>query len=433
MARQSDHLHADVLVLGAGIAGLKAACDLSQQHRVIVLEATDRVGGRIHSIRTQGPIAIELGAEFVHGKAPALFDLLRQTNVVAYELAEKHVESRQGKIVDADDDWNAGMGLLDQLGRAGTADMSFAQFVEQHAKGLSNAAKQRAVAFVEGFNAADQNLISVQSLKRAAEAEDRIDGDRQHRLIGAYDDLPKALAHEIREPSRVDLQTCVKRLAWSRRRVVVEAETPAGAQTYSARAAVIALPLGVLQSDRIAFDPPLPTRPLLDQLVMGPVIKVVAQFGKPSWHEMGHEDLSFVHDLNQPFPTWWTTHPLRTPLLTGWCGGAPAGRLPADDAALRGLAVESLARIFGMKPRDIVHELDVIHLRDWRRDEHTLGAYAYVKAGGVDAPAKLARPIQQTLFMAGEHTDLEMIGTVAGALASGARAAKHARTALLRR
>lgn len=432
MARKSDHFHADVLVLGAGIAGLNAARDLSEQHRVIVLEATERVGGRIHSVRGDGPISIELGAEFVHGKAPALFDLLRRTSLVPYELSEKHVESRNGKIVDTDDDWNAGMALLDQFGRAGSKDMSFAQFVERDARKLSASAKQRAVAFVEGFNAADQTLISVQSLKRAAEAEDRIDGERQHRLIGAYDDVPKALAHEIREPSRIDLQTRVTRIAWRKQHVTVEAQTPAGVATYTARGVVIALPLGVLQSDRIAFDPPLPTRKVLDQLAMGPVVKALVRFRTPFWHDMGQEDLSFVHDLAQPFPTWWTTHPLRTPLLTGWCGGAPAGRLPADDAALRGLAIESLSHIFARKPRDVGREIDVIHIRDWRRDEHTLGAYAYVKVGGVDAPAKLARPIQQTLFMAGEHTDLEMIGTVAGALASGERAARQAHRELAR-
>jgi monoamine oxidase len=192
---------------------------------------------------------------------------------------------------------------------------------------------------------------------------------------------------------------------------------------------VIALPLGVLQQPPdapagVRFEPELPTRSLLqDRLCMGQVIKITLQCRTPFWETLGDCDLSFVHAMKAPIPVWWTTHPLRTHRLTGWIGGTRAENHSANRDDVMRDAVASLASIFHVSRRRIASEILEAHLHDWRSDPFSRGAYSYLAVGGADAPATLARPIQQTLYFAGEHTHTGMIGTVAGAIQSGYRAA----------
>lgn len=125
-------------------------------------------------------------------------------------------------------------------------------------------------------------------------------------------------------------------------------------------------------------------------------------------------------------PTWWTTAPVRAPLLTGWAGGHAADALLAEgSSALIGRALDSLAAIFGMRRRDLDRLFDSAHFHDWQADPFTRGAYSYAGVGGKNAAARLAKPVAKTLFFASEATSTDQTGTVAGAIASGKRAAKE--------
>src|SRR5689334_18064689 len=98
---------ADVLVLGAGVAGLAAAQELSQAGlRVIVIEARDRLGGRIFTRHVAGhPLPIELGAEFIHGRPPESFALVEQAGLLVYEISGERWLAQDGQLTSRDALW----------------------------------------------------------------------------------------------------------------------------------------------------------------------------------------------------------------------------------------------------------------------------------------------------------------------------------------
>lgn len=134
----------------------------------------------------------------------------------------------------------------------------------------------------------------------------------------------------------------------------------------------------------------------------------------------------FVHDPRAAFPTWWVPSPARAPVLVGWAGGPAAERLAGlAPAAVVARSLEALAGAMAVPLRSLERRLEAWREHDWQRDPCTLGAYTYVAVGGTGAPQALARPLDATLFFAGEATDADAIGTVDGALASGRRAAQR--------
>jgi monoamine oxidase len=142
--------------------------------------------------------------------------------------------------------------------------------------------------------------------------------------------------------------------------------------------------------------------------------------------------LTFLHTSDPDVPVWWTAMPVRAPLLVGWAGGPAADRLSGEghDAVL-GLALRALARQLGISRRSLESGLVGWWTHDWRRDPFARGAYSYALVGGADAAAALARPVQRTLYFAGEAADPEgRTGTVHGAIASGRRAAALVERAL---
>lgn len=429
MAHSTD---ADVLVLGAGVAGLSAARDLAKSQRVIVIEARDRVGGRLHTRRhLDHPLPIELGPEFVHGHMPDTFALLGEARLIAYDIVDKHDTMRGGKLVGQADAWQKTQALLDRMSGL-REDVSFEDFLRHHARTASPQARMLARNFVEGFNAADARLISCRSLVKASEEETKQDdGEKQYRLIGGYDQLAEALARSVAEPSKIQLSTVARHIRWRRGEVLIDAHGPNGEIRYRAPRAIIALPLGVLQapagnSGAVTFEPELPTRDAIQELlVMGNVMKLTFRFRSPFWEALGHKELAFVHRNDLALPTWWSMLPLRTGILTAWAGG-PA----ADKVIARGepetQAIESLATLLEVPKERIARELERIDHHDWSADPFSRGAYSYAKVGGAAIPERLARPIAGTLFFAGEHTHGGLLGTVAGAIHSGQRAAKAA-------
>jgi monoamine oxidase len=122
--------------------------------------------------------------------------------------------------------------------------------------------------------------------------------------------------------------------------------------------------------------------------------------------------------------------PHETAMLTAWAGGPKATALwglakaDGDAGALLEQALSTLARIFGLA--DIRSRLVSWHLHDWQRDPYSRGAYSYVPAGAMDAPGQMRRPVDDTLYFAGEHTDTSgHWGTVHAALATGMAAAQQ--------
>ena len=116
---------------------------------------------------------------------------------------------------------------------------------------------------------------------------------------------------------------------------------------------------------------------------------------------------------------------MRAPILTGWVGGVTAETLLAEEPLSRlERCLVALSDVMAVPRRELEESLDAWASHDWRADPFARGAYSYIGVGGSDAPRALGRPVEGTLFFAGEATDGEQIGTVAGALGSGRRAAR---------
>jgi len=137
--------------------------------------------------------------------------------------------------------------------------------------------------------------------------------------------------------------------------------------------------------------------------------------------------LTFVHASDRFMPTWWTTTPIRSPLLIGWAGGHAADALLAEGPeALRDRGLDALARTWRVPRRRLDSLLAGTFTHDWQSDPYSRCAYSYAAVGGRHAHDALAKPLRKTLFFAGEATSSDQTGTVAGAIESGFRAAREA-------
>lgn len=427
-----DDRQCDVVILGAGAAGLAAARRLSGAGlRVVVLEARDRIGGRMYTLHETGwPVPVELGAEFIHGGSAETWSIVRAAQLAAYEVSEQHLHAIDGKpqSLDFAPVWDKVFGRLDAYSGP---DVSFAEFLRRQCPDASAEVCKQAVAYVEGFNAADQKLVSVRWLRES----EQVGEGQSYRLQEGYDRLLTWLASGL-EPATASLRlnTIARSVHWHEHAVEVDATTNTGAavELVRARAAIITLPLGVLQAPAgapgaVTFEPDVTeTRAAWERLKMGAVVKLVLRFREAFWEQAGFADMAFLHTPSEPFMTWWTTRPVRSSVLTAWAGGPTAQRLsdrPPNE--LIDAALDTLARSFSLPRGDLEQLLDAWRVHDWSADPYTRGAYSYVPVAGMEAPAQLAAPVAETLFFAGEATDARLNGTVAGAIASGHRAAEE--------
>lgn len=421
----------DVIVIGAGAAGLVAASALGAAGRaVLVLEARDRIGGRIWTRGDLGtPLPVELGAEFIHGQSQVMFDVLRRTQTIAVDAPTAHWMQRGDRLQQDE-------GLFDQVRKLMEPaselreDISIEAWLERpETRSATSDARELVRLMVEGFDAADPARAS--TLAIAAEWAGGAASEGQFRPLGGYGRALRSLADSL-DPgrARLQLQCVVEQVHWKRGHVEVQARAREGPVRHTARCAVVTLPLGVLKHAGVAFDPALDTkRSALAALEPASVVKAVLHFAAPFWESRDdgrYRDASFFHAPDQPFPTFWTTLPYRTGQLVAWAGGPRAERLAGrTETALTEAAIASLAAMFGSGD-EIRAALRALHAHDWQRDPYARGAYSYVAVGGRGARAQLAEPLQDTLFFAGEATDAgDDATTVAGALGSGERAARE--------
>jgi len=304
--------------------------------------------------------------------------------------------------------------------------------------------------FVQGFYAAHPDRLSAQSLAVEAEdggdEQDEVQG-KQFRIANGGDALMKWLRDGL-DPERTEvrLSTVAVGVEWKRGAVSVECRgiDRAPLPTLSARTVLITLPLAVLKAGVVRFDPALPAKQrALAGLEMGQVFKIVLRFREAFWEQpeflkerrakagSDGRGLNFVHSHGAEVPTWWTSLPVRSPVLTGYVGAVAAEQLLAEEPASRlERSLVALSEVLAVPRRDLEDQLDASASHDWRADPFARGAYSYIGVGGNGAPRALARPVDGTLFFAGEATNGAEIGTVSGALSSGRRAAREVLRAL---
>ena len=224
---------------------------------------------------------------------------------------------------------------------------------------------------------------------------------------------------------RLRFGAVVERVAWRRGRV----ETASSAGNFEAPRAVVTLPLGVLQARSVALDPePAALREAIAGLEMGQAIRMVLRFRRAVWEDRAEfRNLGFLFSSERWMPTWWTTLPVRTPVITGWVAGPHAEERVEDDPGLwLADGLRTLARLLGTSAEELSGELEAWHTHNWHADPFARGAYSYPRAGGLEAQRRFGEPVEDTLYFAGEATNADgHEGTVHGALATGMRAARQ--------
>jgi monoamine oxidase len=423
----------DVIVVGAGAAGLAAlqSLDRAAMH-VILLEARSRIGGRICTVHDElSPLPLELGAEFVHGRPAEILDVIRDARLAVYDGTDESRYMNNGVASQNADAWLLMDSVIRDMKHAAQGeDESFQKFLNGTA--FDAATRQAALGYIEGFNAAEADVISIQALAEEMEAADAIDGDRVFRFAGGYDAVPLHLLMTVPHyESKLRLNTVVERVEWARGSVCVSTRnglTGLG-QQWRARRVVITVPLGVLQAGSIEFLPePKEILQAARELRIGHAYRVVLRFREAFWESQEElKDAGFILSSEEFFPTWWTTLAVRAPILTGWSAGAHANSLQGlKQEEILEKALTSLARILGFPEHSVRSQLAAIYCHDWCADEFARGAYSYVPAGGLWARKQIAVPVSDTLYFAGEATDQGgHSATVHGAIASGRRAARQ--------
>ena len=438
----TPRVDADVVVVGAGAAGLAAARSLAGRSvRVLLIEARDRVGGRAWT-RTLPGIAThaEMGAEFIHGPAPETKALLRDAGGSIVDVdGETFIKAVGGQLRREDRDFSLAAGIF-----AGAKTLAQDENVDQFLRRFEADPATRETAriarlFVEGFDAADPAMASVRAI--AEEWRSGID-TMIARPRGGYSPLIEHLRDKcVALGVKLILSTVVRRIAWSPGAVAVDTTDDRGAQKrFQARAMIVTLPVGVLRhrgdDAQVVFEPELPRakRDALQSIEMGHAVRVALWFRTRFWEDLDdgrYRDGGFFRAEGLPFGVYWAQLPVRTELLVAWAGGPRAIALKRDSQAdLVERALNGLGALFG-EPAVVRKEFEVAAMHDWGRDQFARGAYSYIAVGGGNARAVLAAPVDDTLFFAGEATSTDgQGGTVNGALETGDRAAAEAATSV---
>ncbi|GAA5028175.1 flavin monoamine oxidase family protein [Microbacterium fluvii] len=423
----------DVIVVGAGVAGLTAARLLSRAGRsVVVLEARDRIGGRVHTDRSSG-LATDLGASWIHGiddspvaAAAAAFGM----STVEFTVGSYQPDSRPiayynpdgERLTDADaqrfaDDVHALDAELLGVVAASAPDASYRDVTDAALArmGWDSERTARVREYLE-HRSEEQYGAWIDDLAAHGLDDDQVEGDEVV-FPGGYDRLPEHLAAGI----DVRLGHVVAAVRWSPSGAVVETADAA----FSAGSAVVTVPVGVLQSADFSIDPPLPepVAGALSRLRMNAFEKIFVSFDEKFW-----EDDVYAIRRQGPRAAWWHSwydltalHGVPT-LLTFAAGPAAVETRQWSDEQVVASVLEGLRELYG----DRVGVPMQVRRTAWQDDPFAHGAYAFMTVGSTTADHdELATPIGGVLHLAGEATWTDDPATVTAALMSGHRAAER--------
>lgn len=427
----------DVIVIGAGVAGLAAAGKLATAGlSVEVLEARERIGGRIFTLHESGlKSPVELGAEFIHGRPPEIFEALKRNKIRVREVDGDNWCFQDGHLSPCDF-FSQVEAILERMDDR-ELDQSFQAFLRACCPKASTDAKQYALDYVTGFNAADPELVGTHWLVQQMRGDEKIDGERAFRIRDGYSALVDVLHRQLKKAKvSIRTNTVVERIVWSKGKAELHAQTKNGSAIFRVAKVLLTIPISLLRAASgegfIEFRPQLPDGKLkaIRGIEMGKVIRVTLRFRERFWEQIrpirgrSLARMSFVFSQDEWFPTWWTAMPERSPLITGWAPFRSAERLSSKDLSfVTGRALETLGKLLHMTSRDLELVLEDSYYHDWQCDPFARGAYSYGRVGNSSASEMLAAPIDDTLFFAGEAADFSgHNGTVHGAIASGLRA-----------
>jgi monoamine oxidase len=419
----------DVIVMGAGMAGVTAARELAKMGMSVrVIEARDRVGGRIHSIRDFGPAPIEAGAEFIHGLAAETWPDIRAARLAVrpcpytrdtlFEIG--HGAHWLPRTLLHPAVWPT-FTILRAIRRLGPHDLSAAEFIAQ--RGYRGRARILAELTLTAHLPGSLDEVGMLGL-----LEDHVldlESGLNHRVVDGYDRLPRHIGVGL----DVEFGFVVDQVAWRADGVTVRATD---GREVSAHVAITTLPVGVLRAGSVRFTPELPEgkRRALEALEMGPVLKILLRFEERFWPRRLATVVSGCGPIRPLYwaPFYGADDDHDQPILIAYCTGpraAALGRTTEDESAH--VAVSDLRRIFPKANPKLSAWCRI----DWASDPFSLGGYTFLRPGGTGARARLAEADTGALFWAGSAAATTTIAaSVQGAFVSGLQAAARVRMRL---
>ena len=245
----------DVIIIGAGMAGLAAARELGRAGlSVCILEARDRVGGRVFTVHDPASaVPIELGAEFIHGRAREIWDPLEKAKIKVTEVDGDSWCVSDGRLSSCDF-FEEVDSILDKMDDS-LPDESFSAFLQRRfgepKTKAQREAQRHATSYVSGFNAADPTLVGVHWLVQGMRAEEKIQGDRAFRAQNGYTSLLSLFRDQIAGfGADLRTETIVESVNWRERNVKVTAHNSRGSLMLEASKVLVTVPLSVLKAKR---------------------------------------------------------------------------------------------------------------------------------------------------------------------------------------
>jgi len=424
----------DIIIIGAGAAGLAAGRELSKAgKKVFLLEAQNRIGGRIHTITVPGfSMYLEAGAEFIHGEMPVTQSLLNEAGIPYFKTKGNYYNIRNGKFLDPETN-NSDFSTLYEKAALLRNDLPFAEFLNQYLnEDKYKIIRETAQRFAEGYDIADVKKVSTFALLE--EWKDFGQSESYH-IKGGHIKLAEFLSNEIKKHgSEILLSTIVKEIRWKKGNVEV---VDSKGNIFSASKVLITVPLGILQSNPtekayINFSPSLPEKlNAAKSIGYGTVIKVFFEFKNAFW-ESSENNIRATPELSMlisdtPFNAWWTQLPDKVPLLTGWLAGPKAeqNKNKSEDEIIQ-LAFDSLSYIFNTNRTFLEKNLVAKKVVNWQTDPYSLGAYSYATVNSNEAKKIITKPVEGTIFFTGEAlSDGINMATLEEALNNGIKTAKE--------
>ncbi len=398
----------DVVIIGAGIAGIAAAKRLRLAGlNVVVLEAQDRIGGRVWTDRSSG-YPVEFGAEFVHGSEVSTWDILKAHRIETIPMALiRELVDHDGNKLDVQS--------LELFEKTMTGIETYSgneQSISDYFKSASGEENLQDLLAVSigDYEAGDSHQLSMLHI---AKCWSNLDDGGNFVLPKGYD----AVIQSISEGIPIELGTSVQSVDWSGEETIIL--TSKG--EFRTKKLLVTVSLGILKRGDIAFTPGLPEskQRAVDEVGMGITTKLLMTFS---------EQVPIIEGITNTLMTvscWWPV--VGSPnAVMGFTGGERAQKLASmNEERLYQVALDELTKITGMDCRKVwVSSKRIV----WdQNQEFTGGSYSNEPLGMPDdARARLASPVDNKLFFAGEATVTDgNHATVHGALDSGLRAANE--------